>query len=88
MQTDPLDDELIEDEAESDKPFRPKTIEDLQNMTVWQHLEFWWEVISGFYINFTGSSIGKVSPNLDLCYGNATVLYDDGFGVYEQYVSL
>lgn len=57
-------------------------------MTVWQHVEFWWSIISGFWVNFTSASVGQVSPNLDLCYGNATVLYDDGFGVYEQYISL
>lgn len=62
-------------------------MEDLGNMTVWQHLEFWWAIISGFWVNFTSSSVGQISDSLDMCYGNTTVLYDDGFGVYEQYIS-
>lgn len=69
--------------SDENRPYRPETLEDLGNMTVWQHVEFWWEIISGFYINLTSSSIGQISDNLDLCYGNATVVYNDGFGVYK-----
>ena len=41
-----------------DRPYRPETLEDLGNMTIWQHLEFWWDILSGFFINITSSSVG------------------------------
>lgn len=85
-------DRLEEEEKNADsdgtEPYRPETLEDLGNMTFWQHIEFWWAIISGFYVNFTSASIGQISPNLNLCYGNATELYDSSFGVYEEYMKL
>ena len=81
------EDENKNDDSEGNEHYRPETLEDLGNMTLWQHIQFWWDIISGFYKNFTSASIGNISSNIDLCYGNATVVWDDGFGVYEQYVN-
>lgn len=56
-------------------------------MTIFQHIDFWWSVITAFWINFTNTSVGKVSDNLPMCYGNATVVFEDGYGVYEEYIN-
>ena len=61
---------------------------DLENMTVWEHIEFWTELAYQFLWQLQSASVGQLTGNLGVCGGNLTVIYEKGVAIYNEYSNL
>ena len=57
-------------------------------MTVWEHIEFWGELVYQFAWQLQSASVGQLTGNLVVCGGKLTLIWEQGVKIYEQYSEL
>lgn len=61
---------------------------DLEAMTVWQHVEFWAELVYQFVWQLQSASVGQLTGNLVVCGGKLTLIWEKSVAIYEEYSEL